>query len=156
MQSFPLTPVFSAGCCGRLAFRGQTQRQVGVGENQKPTVKVIIKGNLFLYKFWIWQPSLFKFYTYVYACTYVFGESDWVHFPKRDCTSCFTKCGWEAVFINCNFLFLVMCLHKRVTEMPLAEISVSLTFRVPEWNPTKVRGETQQVQQVWGYRMVTI
>ena len=32
---------------------GQNQMQVDVEENQKPVVKVIIKGNLFLYKFWI-------------------------------------------------------------------------------------------------------
>lgn len=106
-------PAFFAGSCRRLAFSGQNQMQVGVGENQKPVVKVIIKGNLFLYKFWLRQSSPLKLYMYVYACTYAFGESDWMHFPKRQCTSYFTKCGWEAVFINSNFLFLVMCLHKK-------------------------------------------
>lgn len=160
-------PAFSAGCCRRLAFMGQNQMQEGVEENQKPVVKVIIKGNLFLYKFWIWRPSLFKFYMYVYACTYVFRESDWMHFPKRDCSSYFTKCGWEAVFINSNFRFLVMCLHKKDSRNASSQLrfqfrwlSVPLLFiapvRVPEWNPTKVSGETQQVQQVWDYRMVTI
>lgn len=160
-------PAFSDGCCRRLAFMGQNKMQVGIEENQKPVVKVIIKGNLFLYKFWIWQPSLFKFYTYVYACTYVFGESDWMHFPKRECTSYFTKCGQEAVFINSNFLFLVMCLHKKDNRNASSQmrfqfhwLSVPLLLiapvRVPEWNPTKVSRETQQVQQVWDYRMVTI
>lgn len=141
----------------------------GCWGSQKHVVKAVIEENLFLYEIWMWQPVPFKIffkYMYVYACTYAFGESDGMHFPKRKCTSYFTKCGWEAVFINSNFFSLVMYLHRKDKRNASSQLRFQFLWlsiplflvsaMVPEWNPTSASGETPQVQQVWDYGLACI
>lgn len=99
---------------------GQNQMQVRVGENQKPVVKVIIKGNLFLYKFGY---DSFLFLSCICMCMHV-------HMSLEEVIECIflketvlaiSQGVDEKLFLSTVIFSSWSCVYiKRITEMPLA------------------------------------